>query len=178
MNNKFEELHSFIERAVKNRKYATNTGFGLKAALKMFEKEINEEEKNSISKFRENLDAIYRSVSQRNKNITADTLEVYKRRVDKVLRDYENYGIDPTMMSSWQTKPGVVKSKKQDSKNRKDEVNDVAQESGVVLDISGTHKVELPLRTNAKFVAFVPNDFKKKEWEWIKGILDAVFIEE
>ncbi|MFA6524186.1 MAG: site-specific integrase [Candidatus Paceibacterota bacterium] len=102
--NKFEELYSFIDRAIKNRNYAENTGISLKTALRLFEKELNEEEINSIDKFNKNIEQIYHSVCSKNKNFSASSLATYKSRILKVLTDYKKYGIDPTKMSNWPRK--------------------------------------------------------------------------
>lgn len=105
MTTKFESLYEFIDRAVKNRKYPTSTSHGLKAALRLFEAELNDDERVSLDKVKENIDQIYHSVSVKNKNMAASSLASYKVRLAKVIRDFEKYGIDPTKMNNWSVKP-------------------------------------------------------------------------
>lgn len=57
---KYKDLYEFVDRAVKSRKYPENTGYGLRAALKLFEGAVNEEESASLDKFKENLEQIYK----------------------------------------------------------------------------------------------------------------------
>ena len=101
---KFQQLFDFIDAAVKNRKYPESTAQGLKAALKIFQEQLNEDEANSLDKFKENLDQIYQSVVAKNPNFNFSSLATYKSRVNKVLGDYELYGIDPTKMVNWKPK--------------------------------------------------------------------------
>jgi len=115
---KFTELYDFIDRAIKSRNYPENTGISLKTALKLFEKELNEEERNSISEFSKNIEQIYSSVCSKAKNFSAGSLATYKSRVIKVLTDYEKYGIDPTKMSGWPKKTISTRTKRnQDTSN-------------------------------------------------------------
>ena len=109
---KFTDLYDFIDRAIKSRKYPDNTGMALKTSLKLFETELNEEERSSVDEFRKNIEQIYQNVFLKNKNFSAGSLATYKSRVLKVLSDYEKYGVDPTKMSNWSPKV-VIRSKKQ-----------------------------------------------------------------
>ena len=132
---KFNDLYEFIDRAVKNRKYPSNTALGLKAALKLFENEANDDEKNSLDKFKQNLDQIYHSVSIKNKDVTAGSLATYKSRVNKVLREFEQYGIDPTKMNNWSVKTIVRQKRKEVSKTEKKSVEE-KEESGIQFDLT------------------------------------------
>ncbi len=173
----FQNLYEFIDRAVKNRKYPANTALGLKAALKLFESEVNEEEKNSVKKFEENLDQIYHAVSSKNKDITASSLATYKSRVLKVLRDYNTYGADPTKMNGWIIKP-LVRQKKQESSQGK-AASLKTEESSEVLPVSdfiGMHKIELALRPDKKFIIIVPMDISQSESATIKAVLDSLVV--
>ena len=74
-------LYDFIERAVKSRKYPENTAQGLKAALKLFDAVLNDEERQSLDTFKQNLEQIYHSVSSKNgKDFNASTLCVAPHR--------------------------------------------------------------------------------------------------
>jgi len=140
---KFEELYDFIDRAINSRNYAENTGISLKTALRLFEKELNDEEKNSIDKFSKNIEQIYHSVCSKNKKFSAGSLATYKSRVIKVITDYEKYGADPTKMSSWPKKAVSPHSKKVINKfNDLKERNYTSSESEVgqnfIFNDSGT----------------------------------------
>ena len=108
MQKSFQTLYSFIESAVKSRKYPENSANGYRAALKLFEAELSEEELSSIQLFSDRLEQIYSSVFSKNQlKFSAGSLVTYKSRVMKVLSDYEKYGADPTKMASWN--PQVIK---------------------------------------------------------------------
>ena len=121
MAKKIEDLYEFIDRAVRNRKYPSSTAQGLKAALRIFETELNDEERGSIDKIKENVDQIYHSVSLKNKNVAQSSLATYKVRLAKVIRDFEQYGVDPTKMNNWTVKPVVVRQAPRKKNTRTDE---------------------------------------------------------
>src|SRR5579872_4746287 len=99
-----KELYEFIEVATRNRKYPTSTAQGLRAAVKLFDSELNDDERASLDKVKANLDQIYQSVFAKNKNFTAASLATYRSRLLKVINDYEKYGTDPTKMANWNPK--------------------------------------------------------------------------
>ena len=109
MKQNIDSLYDFINAAEKSRKYAPNSAAGLRSALRLFQKELNEEEKSSTSLFRQNFNQIYQQVV--NKNISsynASSLDVYRKRILRLLSDYEKYGIDPTKLSTWTPKVRMV----------------------------------------------------------------------
>lgn len=111
---KIQDIYDFVDRAIKSRKYPENTGMALKTALKLFDAELNDEERNSVEEFRKNIDQIYQSVFSKNKNFSAGSLATYKSRVLKALSDFEKYGIDPTKMAGWSPKV-ISRPKKQNT---------------------------------------------------------------
>ncbi len=174
---KFQNLYDFVDRAVKSRKYPPNTAGGLKAALKLFEIDINTEERDSIEKFKFNLEQIYRSVATKNKSVTAGSLSTYRSRVLKVLNDYEKYGVDPTKMANWSPKTKSIAPQKK--------INDASPKSAEESVFESTpsastniHRIELSLRPDTKFVVIVPRDITKAECTTIKGILDSLCVKE
>ena len=97
-----KELKEFIDYAEKNRKYASETAKGRRAALKLFEDELNDDEKSSIDLVEERFDRIYQSVFQKNKqNITTSSLETYKGRVRSLIREFKKFGSDPAAFNAW-----------------------------------------------------------------------------
>jgi hypothetical protein len=177
---KFNELFNFIDRAEKSRNYPKNTALGLKTALKLFEDEINEEEKNSLDKFEENLDRIYQEVTRKNGNkFSAGSLATYRSRIGKVLEDYKKYGVDPTKMSNWPRKPiNRVSGSKKNEINNQSRYPIESKSDIYPIDINnkGSHTIELKLRpdSNSKIMLVVPNDLKKTELSTIKSVLDSL----
>lgn len=173
-NTGFSELSNFVNIAVRNRKYAEATGHGLKAALNLFDKELKEEERESLDVFKSRFDAIYRSVFSGNTGkFTASSLEVYKRRVKKVLSDYEKYGIDPTKMANWNPKT-VVRPKQAALSKKIAALAPETEESSQSHFSAGNKRVELPLRADAKVVVLLPKDVTSADIEKIKTLLDLV----
>lgn len=171
---KFQDLYEFIDRAVKSRKYPENTASGLRAALKLFETALNDDELSSLEVFKQNLEQIYGSVSSKNgKNFSASSLAVYKSRVSKVINDFEKYGIDPTKMASWSPKV-VTRSPKNVTKVKKSSQDEVLQpDSSEVISGVEMVKVYVPLRPGIKSICDIPVDITKEDLEKIKIILGA-----
>lgn len=159
MNTKknLKDVYEFIDRAIKSRKYPENTGNSLKTALNLFEKELNDEEKESVEEFKKNLDAVYQSVFSKNKNFTAASLATYKSRVVKVLGDFEKYGVDLTKMTHWSPKV-ITRAKRQVITDSKKNISrgsqgyerfDVPGESFHSFEFSGGIRLVIP--KTAKF---------------------------
>lgn len=165
-----QSLYDFIDRAVKNRKYAENTGGGFRAALRLFEKELNEDERNSIEKIEANIQEIYRNVAQKNKTYTAGSLDVYRKRVKKLIGDYKKYGTDPTQMTNWSVRTVTRASKNKAAKVTSEEpLDNIGLPSN-----ANVHKIELSLRPDTKCLIMVPKDMKKEEATIIKTIIDSL----
>ena len=140
-----KDLYEFIEVATRNRKYPTSTAQGLRAAVKLFDSELNEDERGSLDKVKANLDQIYQSVFAKNKNFTAASLATYRSRLLKVINDYEKYGTDPTKMANWNPKVivrGPKKAKSTQDKTTDTEgspQNDSTRDNVSVPDLSLIH---------------------------------------
>ena len=109
----FKSLYDFIDKAVKSRKYPESTASALRTALKLFEEELNEEERNSISEVKKNIGQISNSIFAKGKS-NAGSLATYKSRVNKVINEYEKYGLDAAKMANWSPKI-VTRTKKSQS---------------------------------------------------------------
>lgn len=171
-----KDLNDFIDKAERSRKYPTSSAQGLKAAVKLFDTELNDEERASLDLFEQNIDQIYQSVFNKNKNLTVSSLATYKSRVLKAISDYKKYGTDATKMSNWQ--PKVVTRAKRSGPKR-DEVptaNDapVGLQNNELAVPDGMTKLELALRPDMKFVLVVPYDLRASEVVTIKSILDSL----
>ena len=101
---KFNNIYTFIDFAKGNRKYPANTANNLKSALKIFEKVLTDDELNSISLLEDRIEEIFISVINSNKNKSIGSLNTYKARVLRVLKDYKKYGANPAKIQNWQTK--------------------------------------------------------------------------
>ncbi len=170
---KFSALYEFIDRAVKNRNYAPNTAYGLRAALKRFEMQANEEELSSTEKFKSRIDQIYREVVTKNKDFTAESLAVYKSRVIKVLNDFEKYGADPTKMANWTIKAATPRTKRTLRRGSGETSIEMFGQDNVV-NAQSIQRIEHPLRPGAKVVIILPDDLTSADIEKVKKLLDLV----
>ncbi|MEI7424564.1 MAG: hypothetical protein WCK10_00350 [Candidatus Staskawiczbacteria bacterium] len=174
---KFIDLYNFIDFAKGNRKYAENTANGLKSSLKIFEKELNIDELNSIDLIEDNIEEIFINVVSKNKDKNIGSLNTYKARVLKVIKDYQKYGANPSKIQGWVVSNHKVISHKLSRKDIIDKIEDKHQ-----IDLSEhintpVHKIELSLRDSHKSIIMVPKDISAKEIKMIKSILDSLSIE-
>lgn len=179
MTNTVQEVIDFIGVAQKNRKYPEGTAHGLKAALKLFDKELNEEERSSLELFKKNLEQIYSSVYKKNQNsFSAGSLQTYKSRVLKAVADFEKYGVDPTKMANWQ--PKVIS--RTVAKRRQPEAVEVAPDQTEktspdnVSVSTNEHKIELAIRPGARILLILPRDLRLSDVTVAKSILDSLVI--
>jgi hypothetical protein len=174
-----KDLYDFIETATRNRKYPTSTAQGLRAAVKLFDSELNDDERGSLDKVKANLDQIYQSVFAKNKNFTAASLATYKSRLLKVINDYQKYGTDPTKLANWNPKVVVrapkAKAKSEASVERTQSEGDNGGEDPIPANM---HRLELALRPGVKFIIVVPQDIKKTEAATLNAILTSLVAEE
>ena len=175
--NKLKDLYDFIDFAKGNRKYPENTANGLKSALKIFEKELNLDELNSVDMIEDNIEEIFINVVAKNKDKSIGSLNTYKARVLKIIKEYQKYGVNPSKIQGWSTKLRKVTDHKPVKEDTQDKEIDKPQT--VQSDHTNTpvHKIELSLRDNMKSVIIVPKDITAKEVKMIKGVLDSLSIE-
>lgn len=170
--NIIESLNTFITIAEKNRKYPPATAGGRKAALKMFSAELTEDEKGSFETFKNNLNKIYAEIARKNStNMSAATLEEYKRRVKATLSDYEQYGIDPTKMNTWnpptrvvsktRAKPSEAAARAETAKSP--QAGNVSSQMDIGPSAADNTKIEISLRPGVKAFIIVPIDITKAE---------------
>lgn len=171
---KVEILYDFLDRAVKSKKYPENTAISLKTALKLFEKELSEEEHNSIDEFKKNINHVYSRVFSKNKNFSAGSLVTYKSRVLKIINDYQKYGIDPTKMANWSPKI-TIRSKRKLSSTKEDQDIQTTKEEANITQV-GMNRIELSLRPDSKCIIIVPMDMTSTECLKIKAVLDSLSL--
>jgi len=175
--NKFSDLYEFIDFAKGNRKYPENTANGLKSSLKIFEKELNLDELNSVNLVEDNIEEIFINVVAKNKDKNIGSLNTYKARLLKVINDYQRYGINPSKIQGWDIKPHSFAKSKTFKKDTQDKEPDKPQISLSDHINTPVHKIELSLRDNFKTVILIPRDINAKEAKMIKSILDSLVAE-
>lgn len=165
-------LNGFVDVALRNRKYAPNTAYGYKAALKVFDDELSLEEHESFELFKERFDQIFSSiVNKKQKDFSISSLQVYKRRVLYVLRDYEKYGVDPSKMANWipnRNKPHISKSGPGSQSVISGKPN---ENSGLAMG-SDYSKHEYSLRPSKKILIYYPSDFTLEEAKSIQSFAE------
>jgi hypothetical protein len=175
--NKFVDLYDFIDLAKNNRKYPSNTANGLKSSLKIFEKELNIDELNSINLIEDNMDEIFINIVSKNKDKNIGSLNTYKARLLKIIHDYQRYGIDPAKMQNWNTKSHtniIHKPHKKDIPDKTQDKLEIALSDTTNSPVDNIHKIELFLRPNKKSLILIPRDITEKEVKTIKTILDSL----
>jgi site-specific recombinase XerD len=184
--NKYLDLYDFIDFAKGNRKYPENTANGLKSALKIFEKELNIDELASLDLVEDNIEEIFVSVVGKNKDKSIGSLNTYKARVLKVIKDYQRYGANPSKIQGWNTKinkpaeqkhirPQTLPIHSVDTADRNQDKTQIALSEHINTPV---HKIELSLRDNMKSVIIVPKDISAKEVQMFKNMLDSLVVDD
>ena len=167
-----QDLYDFVDRAAKSHNYPDNTAWSIKSALKKFEPLLNEEERTSVQKFKENLDPLTQKLFNKDKNTSAGSLATYKSRVHKVISEFEKYGTDASKMANWTVKT-IIRPRKQQGQSKVAEgKNEVSNQ--IIAQQTGMARLELPLRPNMTFLLVVPQDISEQERTILKGIIDSM----
>jgi hypothetical protein len=182
--NSFKDLDDFIDLAEKNRKYPENTAQGLRAALKVFGKELKPDEFSSIDLIEERFDEIFLEVLNSNKDkFSIDSLNTYKMRFIKIMRDYRKYGQNPSNMQNWVVKqreirksPQPIQSKpvKKDKPDIEKDTSPSSPSAVINTSVYNEHKIELALRPDAKFTLLLPRNINESEAQTLKAIIDSL----
>ena len=168
---KFINLYDFIDFAKANRKYPDNTANNLKSALKIFEKELNAEELKSINMLEDSIGEIFRSLVIANKDKSIVSLNTYKMRLLKVIKDYKKYGAEPSKMQNWITKtkkstPLLIKKDKPDKKK-------ISLSNPINTPVENCHKIDLSFDCGNAQIS-IPKNISAKEAKTIKDIIDSL----
>lgn len=173
MSTIIENLTEFVDAAERNRKYPAGTAAGRRSALRLFEPELTDEEKESLDTLKEHLEQIFQNVFNKNKSkMTAASLTTYKRRLLSLISDYERHGTDPNKMASWnrtirKVATGVLKSKGKIDANHPHDIGET-----VLVKSSEVSRFELPLRPGIKAIILVPSDITKEEVGKLRRYVD------
>jgi hypothetical protein len=167
----FISLYDFIDFAKANKKYPESTANNLKSALKIFEKELNAEELLSINMVEDSIGEIFRGLVIAHKDKSIVSLNTYKARLLKVIKDYKKYGVEPSKIQSWVAKtristPLLIKKDKTDKKN-------INLSNHIYAPVDNFHKIDLSLDCG-KAQILVPRVISAKETKIIKDILDSL----
>lgn len=171
MSTVIKNLEEFIETAKHNRKYPYGTAVGRKAALKLFEPELNAEERESLDTLKSNVEKIYQSLYNKNKSkMTAESWVTYKNRFISLISDYEKYGLEPSKMANWNRPIRKIALKDEKIKtNTESQVGSPFTEKYKDVDMS---RFELPLRPGVKAIILVPSDLTKEEVGKVRKYVD------
>lgn len=170
MSTVIEALQDFINTAERNRKYPRATAGGRRAALKLFESELTDEERESLDTFKAHLEQIYQDVFNKNKSkMDLKSLQTYRNRLNTLILDYEKYGVDPVKMANWNRSVRRL-SKKEEKKNDKEQFQ-LAKEIEKYKEVNMS-RFELPLRSGVRAIILVPSDVTKDEVNKIRKYID------
>lgn len=175
-----QDVFDFIDEATKNRKYSPDVATSIRVSLRLVQLELNEEEKKSLTVFKDHLAQVLTITYNKNKNrISASTFERYKRRINQVLKDYENYADNPTKMAAWNPASRIQKPKtslaqkpvnhedKVDVKPDLDEKHDYTEKGEMT-------KFELALRPNIRVFIQTPADITVEEVQKVKIYIESL----
>lgn len=166
-----KNLMGFIDAAEKSRKYPGNTASARRSAVRLFEHELNEQEKTSLDILKKNIDQIYANVFNKNKsNMTVASLETYKNRFIALIKEYEKYGVNPTMMANW-NRPVRKRSAKNDKVKNINAPADIEVKENEYKEVE-ISRFELPLRPGVKAIILVPSDVTKEEVNKVRKYID------
>lgn len=169
-----EILSEFIDTAVKNRRYPSNTAAGLRSALRVFGSELNETERASVEELSKNLDSLYRQVASRNhQNMTSASMETYHRRMKNLLGDYENYGVDPVRMAAWSRPTRTIRTREPGSVLPNHPTGSLAIPTVTPQEVPGTSRLEVALRPDVKAILLLPADLTPEDAVALKALVDA-----
>lgn len=169
--NDYKSLYEFINLAQKNRKYPANTAHGKRAALKLFETALHQDELESLDLIEERMKEIYLSLIAKHKDtFSIKSLLTYKGRLLKLIQDYKKYGTDPQAFGRWEAKVRGYKNK--------DAIKDIKKDSkvsGLSLPIHRhVHKIQISLENNATCAIELPSSITKEDALIITKIINSL----
>lgn len=156
--NKFSDLYDFIDIAQSNRKYTESVANNLKSSLKIFGKELNEEELGSVDIIKDRIQEIFISVANNNKNKSIGSLGTYKARILRVINDYKKYGTDPAKIQGW-----AVNQRQSTPLLKTKDKQDKALSLPTNTPVDNVHKIEFTVQANSRIVILLPKNMTEKE---------------
>lgn len=171
------DLRDFIATAEKNRKYAPGTAVGRKAALSLFDKELNENERESIELLEQHLPQIYNTVFQKYKTkMATSSLQTYKKRMESLLREYKQFA-DPAEFHSWNpsTRNTSGRAKQAASKAATSTTQNVVvhHSSGTEVGLeNGTERFEIVIGDGRKGILIFPANRSETDVAKLQKLVD------
>ena len=163
------EIYAFIDLAEKNRKYPANTAHGRRAALKLFDTVLHEDERESLDLIQERMNEIFLSLITKHKDaFSIQSLNTYKGRFLKVIQDYQRYGAQPETMVYWEAKQRPYVQKVKDTQK------DTSFHSLSFEIPRGVHKFQVVLESGETATIEVPTNISTRDISTLKSILDAL----
>ncbi len=102
--------------------------------------------------------------------MTVASLETYKNRFIALIKEYEKYGVNPTMMASWNRTIRKVSIKSDKTKSNSAPANlEIKENDYKEIEMS---RFELPLRPGVKAIILVPSDVTKDEVDKVRKYID------
>ena len=98
-----KQLKEFIEKAAKLGNYSANTAGGMLSPLKIVADGLTSEEPTDLDYIAEHLEQIFHRQTK-TLNIRSASLQVYLRRVRRVIKDFKEYGTDAKKFHAWKPK--------------------------------------------------------------------------
>ncbi len=168
--NEFNTLYDFIDLAEKNRKYPANTAHGRRAALKLFDSILTEDERESLDLIQQRMGEIYLGlISKYKESYSIQSLNTYKGRLLSVIRDYKRYGAKPDAIVNWE-----AKERKYTVKNIKDDKKDTSIHNISFPTHRGVHKLHIALGDGQIAILEVPANISNRDAATIKKIVDSL----
>ena len=169
--NEFNSLYEFINLAQKNRKYPANTAHGRRAALKLFETVLHLDELESLDLIEERMKEIYLSlISKHREAFSIKSLNTYKARFLKLIKDYKKYGTNPQAIAGWEIKVREYKSKDIISDNKKD--TNLSRSSSPLH--RPVYKIQISLSDGANCIIEVPAKLTQEDISIITKIIGSL----
>lgn len=155
----------FIDAAQKSRKYLPGTANNLRRSIKILESSLNEQEKGSLDLVSEHIDQIFYEYYQQNQaSVSASSVETYKSRVKKAIRDYQKYGLDPSKMVSWNPKISIKSKRVEPKNNEMVDAQHATNEHAFDKDLfPNMLRTEIPLTSDLFAILLVPKPLSKSK---------------
>jgi hypothetical protein len=169
--NKFSDLYDFVDLAQSNRKYTESVANNLKSSLKIFGKELTEEELGSVNLIKDRIEEIFNNVANNNKDKSIGSLNTYKARLLRIINDYKKYGANPGKIQGWT----VNKRQFTPLLNNKDK-KDKSLSLPTNTPVESVHKIELLLTNNFIATLLIPKNITAEDAKIIKAVIDSLVV--
>lgn len=176
----FEELRTFIEKAVKLGKYPANTASGYLAALKTVERAFLSDEPKTIEYLLSHIEELF--VRQNDSQLSHQSVPVYIGRIKKVCSDFNSYGTDATAIYRWNRTVRKRNSKVPETKGEKQTQNEstitvetpenIFSQNSQVSNGVKLNVVSWRLRPGVVIRIELPEDLNETDVKKIKALLN------